>query len=29
MMSDLSARDQAALRRGLLTGVRALHGGLD
>src|SRR5262245_52554761 len=29
MMSGLSVRDQTALRRGLLTGVRALHGGLD
>ena len=29
MVTDLSARDRAALRRGLLTGVRALHGGLE
>ena len=29
MMSDLTARDEAALRRGLLAGVRALHGGLE
>jgi DNA-binding MarR family transcriptional regulator len=29
MMRDLSARDRATLRRGLLTGVRSLHGGLD
>jgi DNA-binding MarR family transcriptional regulator len=29
MLTDLSAREQAALRRGLLTGVRALHGGLE
>jgi DNA-binding MarR family transcriptional regulator len=29
MMHDLTARDEAALRRGLLAGVRALHGGLE
>ena len=29
MMGDLTARDEAALRRGLLAGVRALHGGLE
>jgi DNA-binding MarR family transcriptional regulator len=29
MISRLNSRDRAALRRGLLTGVRALHGGLD
>ena len=29
MMRDLTARDEAALRRGLLAGVRALHGGLE
>ena len=29
ILSDLTARDEAALRRGLLAGVRALHGGLD
>ena len=28
MMRDLTARDEAALRRGLIAGVRALHGGL-
>jgi DNA-binding MarR family transcriptional regulator len=29
MVGDLSPSDQAALRHGLLSGVRALHGGLD
>lgn len=29
MMSGLTARDEAALRRALLAGVRALHGGLE
>jgi DNA-binding MarR family transcriptional regulator len=29
MIGDLSPGDQAALRHGLLSGVRALHGGLD
>jgi DNA-binding MarR family transcriptional regulator len=29
MMHDLTTRDEAALRRGLLAGVRALHGGLE
>jgi DNA-binding MarR family transcriptional regulator len=29
MIGDLSPADQAALRNGLLSGVRALHGGLD
>jgi DNA-binding MarR family transcriptional regulator len=29
MVGNLGARDQAALRRGLLAGVRALRGGLD
>jgi DNA-binding MarR family transcriptional regulator len=29
MISGLNSRDRSALRRGLLTGVRALHGGLD
>ena len=29
MMRGLTARDEAALRRGLLAGVRALHGGLE
>jgi DNA-binding MarR family transcriptional regulator len=29
MIGDLSPSDQAALRHGLLSGVRALHGGLD
>jgi DNA-binding MarR family transcriptional regulator len=29
MMSDLTARDEAALRRSLLAGVRALDGGLE
>ena len=29
MIGDLSAGEQAALRHGLLSGVRALHGGLD
>jgi DNA-binding MarR family transcriptional regulator len=29
MVGDLSAGEQAALRNGLLSGVRALHGGLD
>jgi DNA-binding MarR family transcriptional regulator len=29
MVGDLSAGEQAALRHGLLSGVRALHGGLD
>jgi DNA-binding MarR family transcriptional regulator len=29
MIGDLSPGDQAALRNGLLSGVRALHGGLD
>ena len=29
MIGDLSPGEQAALRHGLLSGVRALHGGLD
>ena len=29
MLSNLSQSEQAVLRRGLLSGVRALHGGLD
>jgi DNA-binding MarR family transcriptional regulator len=29
MVGDLTPGEQAALRHGLLTGVRALHGGLD
>ena len=29
MLGDLSQSEQAVLRRGLLSGVRALHGGLD
>jgi DNA-binding MarR family transcriptional regulator len=29
MLADLSTSERAVLRRGLLSGVRALHGGLD